>query len=138
MQKILTMLLVTGLLLLFAGCLLVPTQDLPETVDPVQLADSESQFLGVRGLQLHYKKAGSGDPVFLLLHGFAASVYTWREVMTPLAAQGSVLAYGRPAFGLTERPLEWQGWNPYSSSAQVDIALGLLDQSNVGKAILCM
>ena len=108
MQKILTMLLVTGVLLLFAGCLRVPAQDLPETVDPVQLADSESQFLEVRGLQLHYKKDGGGDPVFLLLHGFSASVYTWQEVMTLLAAQGSVLAYDRPAFGPMERPLEWQ------------------------------
>ena len=135
MRKIFGVLLV-GVLLLFAGCLLVPAQNLRVSLPPTELADSDSQFLDIRGLQLHYKKQGDGDPFFLLLHGFGASVYSWREVMKPLAAHGSVLAYDRPAFGLTERPLEWQEWNPYSGSAQVDIALELLDLSGAEKAIL--
>ncbi len=136
MRKIFGLLMVVGVLVLFTGCLLVPSQNLPATLPPTKLADSDSQFVDVRGLQLHYKKKGNGKPFFLLLHGFGASVYSWRELMDPLSAEGSVIAYDRPAFGLTERPLEWREWNPYSSSAQVDIALELLDLSGAEKAIL--
>ena len=136
MRKMLGMLTVTGVLLLFAGCLLITAKNQPLTVPPEELADSDSRFLNFKGIKLHYKERSNGNPFFLLFHGFGASVYTWREVMKPLAVQGSVLAYDRPAFGLTERPLEWQEWNPYSSSAQVDIALELLDRSGAEKAIL--
>ena len=136
MRNILGVLLLVGALLLFTGCLLVPEKNLPATLPPTELADSDSQFLEVRDLQLHYKKQGEGEPFFLLLHGFGASVYSWREMMVPLSAKGSVIAYDRPAFGLTERPLEWQEWNPYSSSAQVDIALELLNVYGAKKAIL--
>ncbi len=136
MKKTLGILLLASIVLLFAGCLLIPAHNTSETLPPAQLADPDSRFLRLRGLQLHYKAQGEGEPFFLLLHGFGASVYSWRDVMEPLAAQGSVLAYDRPAFGLTERPLDWTNWNPYSSSAQVDIALELMDKSEVDKAIL--
>jgi pimeloyl-ACP methyl ester carboxylesterase len=51
---------------------------------------------------------------------------------------GTVVAYDRPAFGLTERPMpgEWEGQNPYSLEAQVDQAVGLMDVLEVDKAIL--
>ena len=134
-RKILILLTVMCLLS-FAGCLLVPSPELPTTVPPMELADSNSQFADVMGLQLHYKKRGNGKPIFLLLHGFGASLYTWQDIMTPLASSGTAIAYDRPAFGLTERPLDWREWNPYSSSAQVDIALSLLDKYAINKAII--
>ena len=134
-RKILILLTVMCLLS-FAGCLLVPSPELPATVPPMELADSNSQFADVMGLQLHYKKRGNGKPIFLLLHGFGASLYTWQDIMTPLASSGTAIAYDRPAFGLTERPLDWREWNPYSSSAQVDIALSLLDKYAINKAII--
>jgi len=34
--------------------------------------------------------------------------------MEPLSRHGMVIAFDRPAFGLTERPLTWEGQNPYS------------------------
>jgi pimeloyl-ACP methyl ester carboxylesterase len=71
-----------------------------------------------------------------LLHGFGASVYSWREVMPGLAQIGTVIAFDRPGFGLTERPLQWQGRNPYSPEAQVELVIGLLDYFGVQKAIL--
>ena len=70
-----------------------------------------------------------------LLHGFAASTFSWREVLPSLAQWGRTVAFDRPAFGLTERPLPetWQGnWttqNPYTLDAQVDLTLGVTDQS---------
>ena len=69
------------------------------------MADPDSRFIELNGLNVHYKQAGSGEPLIVLLHGFSASTFSWREVMQPLAAFGTVVAYDRPGFGLTERPL---------------------------------
>jgi len=127
-----------GLLLvgLIVGPLLIPIPPLEGTQPPQALADPDSQFIPINGLQVHVKTQGQGEPVFVLLHGFGASVYSWRAVMPGLAQAGTVIAFDRPAFGLTERPLRWQGRNPYSPEAQVELVIGLMDHFGVEKAIL--
>lgn len=127
---------VVVVLALVVGPFLVPVPALQDTVPPQELVDADSQCITVDGMAFHYKRAGSGEPVFLLLHGFGASTFTWREVMAAFAARGTVVAYDRPAFGLTERPLHWQGENPYSSMAQVSQAIHLLDALHMQRAIL--
>jgi pimeloyl-ACP methyl ester carboxylesterase len=99
------------------------------------LADPDSRFGDLAGVHVHYKEAGAGAPAFVLLHGFGASVFTWRNVMTSFAELGRTVAYDRPAFGLTERPLKWSGENPYGDAAQVDIALALLDSLEIDRAV---
>src|SRR4030042_6839219 len=79
---------------------------------------------------------GEGEPLFVLLHGFAASLYSWQAVMEPVSQSGSAIAYDRTGFGLTERPLDWQGQNPYGPQAQIDLLLGLLDHFDLQEAIL--
>jgi pimeloyl-ACP methyl ester carboxylesterase len=117
---------------------LIPVPPLNDTLPPEQLADPDSRFVQVSGLQVHYKAAGQGQPVLILLHGFGASVFSWREVMDSLAEFGRVVAFDRPAFGLTERPLpgDWQGDNPYSTEAAVQLTIGLMDELGVEQAIL--
>ncbi|MFN2165860.1 MAG: alpha/beta fold hydrolase, partial [Anaerolineae bacterium] len=136
--RILLIILAVLLVVLLVGPFLVSVPPLEDTVPPQQLADPDSRFVEVNGIQVHYKTAGEGEPVLVLLHGFAASVFSWREVMAPLAEEGTVIAFDRPAFGLTERPMpgEWQGENPYSPEAQADLTVGLLDALGVDKAIL--
>jgi len=92
----------------------------------------------VNGVELHYKTLGSGDPALILLHGFAASTFSWREVMAPLAELGTVVAYDRPSSGLTERPLpgDWTGESPYSPDAQVAQLIGLMDALGISQAVL--
>ena len=123
------------LALLLVGPFLVPVPPLTDTVDPVTLADPDSRFVDVAGVHVHYKEAGTGAPAFVLLHGFGASVFTWRNVMTSFAQLGCTVAYDRPAFGLTERPLKWSGENPYGDAAQIDIALALLDSLEIDRAV---
>jgi pimeloyl-ACP methyl ester carboxylesterase len=101
-----------------------------------ELADPDSQFIEINGLAVHIKTMGQGEPVFVLLHGFGSSLYTWNQVMEPLSQFGTVIAFDRPAFGLTERPLKWKGQNPYGPEAQVELVIGLLDHYGVDKAIL--
>jgi pimeloyl-ACP methyl ester carboxylesterase len=56
--------------------------------------------------------------------------------MEPLGQMGTVIAYDRPAFGLTERPLSWTGINPYGPEANVDLLLGLMDHFQIRQVIL--
>lgn len=124
------------LLVIFIGPFIVPVPPLEGTRPPQELADSDSQFIEINGLNIHAKVKGQGEPVFVLLHGFGASLYSWRGVMEPLSQAGTVIAFDRPAFGLTERPLSWKGQNPYSPEAQVDLVTGLMDHLGVQQAIL--
>ena len=124
------------LLLLLVGPFLVPVPPLQGTLPPQALADADSQFIQINGLELHVKTLGQGEPVFVLLHGFGASLYSWQPVMEPFSQHGTLIAFDRPAFGLTERPLSWEGQNPYSPEAQVALVVGLLDHFAVEQAIL--
>lgn len=134
--RILAIVLAFLLVLLLAGPFLIPVSPLEGTKPVAEMADPDSRFVELDGITVHYKIMGDGEPVFVLLHGFGASLYSWHAVMEPLSRYGTVIAYDRVAFGLTERPIEWDGQNPYSSQASVDLLLDLLDHFNIQKAIL--
>ncbi len=130
------LMLAGGLAAALAGPLLIPVPPLKGTRPPAALADEDSQFIELDGLDIHAKKFGQGEPVFVLLHGFAASLYSWNAVFEPFSQLGSVIAYDRPGFGLSARPLAWRGRNPYSVEAQVGLVTSLLDHFEVSQAIL--
>lgn len=131
-------LIAVGVVLAIAliGPFLIPIPALENTQPAAALADADSQFVAINGLTVHYKTVGSGEPAVILLHGFGASAFSWREVMQPLSAYGQVVAYDRPAFGLTERPLSWEGVNPYSEQGNLDLLSGLMDALDIQQAIL--
>ncbi len=134
----LTLLAILGLLILAVLIVpfLIPVPPLEDTQPPQALADPDSRFVTVDGVDIHYKQAGSGEPALVLLHGFPSSAFTWREVLAPLSEDHTVVAYDRPGFGLTERPLSWSGQNPYSPEAQPELLIGMLDQLGIDRAIL--
>lgn len=140
MKRAVRFLVVVVVILAVVACLvpfLIPIPAL-DTVPPARLAYEESRFVEVDGIEVHYTAAGEGQPVFILLHGFLASTFSWREVVDPLAGDGTVVAYDRPGFGLTERPLpgEWQGDNPYATASQPELLVGLMDELGIERAIL--
>jgi pimeloyl-ACP methyl ester carboxylesterase len=124
------------LVLVLVGPFLIPVPPLENTVPVEILAEADSRFLDVNGVNVHYKIYGQGEPVFILLHGFGASLFSWREVTAPLAEYGTIVAYDRPAFGLTERPWVWEGETPYSQESQVELVVGLMDALRMERAIL--
>lgn len=125
--RILGYVLLGLVVILLVGPLLIPIPP-PEGVVPVEeLADPDSLYVEESGINFHYKVQGRGDPTLVLLHGFGASLYSWREVVPPLAQNHTVYAYDRVAFGLTERPTEWEEESPYSRSASVGHLGALLD-----------
>jgi pimeloyl-ACP methyl ester carboxylesterase len=134
--KITFIVIASLLLLILVGPFLVPVPPLDNTQPAQALADQDSQFIEINDIEVHYKQQGEGKPVFILLHGFGASTFSWREVMTPFSDYGTVIAYDRPAFGLTERPLDWGRVNPYSEKGNINLLLGLLDEFEIDEAIL--
>jgi pimeloyl-ACP methyl ester carboxylesterase len=124
------------LLALLLGPLLVPVPPLEDTVPPQTLADPDSQFVEVDGLQVHLQERGAGEPNLLLLHGFAASTFTWREVIDELGQIGRTVAYDRPAFGLTERPPVTSERNPYTPAYQTAQVPALMNELGMERAIL--
>jgi pimeloyl-ACP methyl ester carboxylesterase len=137
LRNLLIVLAVAAALLVF-GPFLVPVPPLTGLVLPQALAEPDSEFVEVNGLSVHVKRLGQGEPVLVLLHGFTASTFTWREVMGPLAEHGTVIAFDRPGFGLTERALpgEWAGQSPYTPEAATDLVIGMLDHYGVERATL--
>ncbi|XP_038988300.1 uncharacterized protein LOC103706004 isoform X2 [Phoenix dactylifera] len=142
--------------------------DQEDLVDPEKLADPDSFFCEFNGVQVHHKicdheaeeevkeqsfqvtgsgVAGFGLPM-ILLHGFGASVFSWDRVMKPLArlTGSKVLAFDRPAFGLTSRASvlgqqavggdDARPLNPYSMAFSVLATLSFMDLLGAGKAIL--
>ncbi len=134
--KITLIVLGAFLVLLLVGPFLVPIPKLENVHSPQSLAEQDSQFIEINNLTVHYKQMGTGEPTFILLHGFGASTFSWREVMAPLSEYGLVIVYDRPAFGLTARPLTWQSENPYTQESNINLLLTLLDTKGIDEAIL--
>jgi pimeloyl-ACP methyl ester carboxylesterase len=75
------------------------------------------------GLSVFYREAGPRDaPVLLLLHGFPASSFQYRELIPRLADQYRVIAPDIPGFGFTEVPLKRGYQYTFDTLAQTMLA----------------
>lgn len=63
-----------------------------------------AQYLDARGLRLRAAVGGTGDPVIVLLHGYAESALAWRAVASGLVADFRVAALDLPGHGLSSKP----------------------------------
>jgi pimeloyl-ACP methyl ester carboxylesterase len=93
-----------------------------------------SRFAGVGGVRLHYQEAGdANDPAVVLVHGFLASNFVWRDVLVPLSEQGfRVVAPDLVGFGFSDKPADGE----YTIEAQARAVVGLLDELKIGRATL--
>ncbi|CAI9091881.1 OLC1v1026986C3 [Oldenlandia corymbosa var. corymbosa] len=136
--------------------------------DPTALADPDSCFCEFEGVLIHHKLCDSESltldddedlpedvdnaisdyrvglclPI-ILMHGFGASLFSWNRVMKPLArlmGNSKVLAFDRPAFGLTSRVdprnQNHKPLNPYSTLFSVLSSMFFMDSLAADKAIL--
>lgn len=90
-----------------------PSLNSASTVEANTLAHMDSQFVDIDGLQVHFKQytasgaQPTGVPV-ILLHGFGGSLFNFSRCAHALVASeevSTVIAFDRPGFGLTSRPL---------------------------------
>ena len=126
-----------ALLLGLAAFLIVPMVipfDSSGTKTNIQAAGANAEFTLINGINVHIETehfSGSSAnkvPLFILMHGFGASTFSWRYAMDSISKQGEVLAYDRPAFGFTERPTSWTGTNPYGFEGNFELLDGLISK----------
>ncbi|HEX9918370.1 MAG TPA: alpha/beta hydrolase [Pyrinomonadaceae bacterium] len=93
-----------------------------------------SRFIEIEGVRVHYQEAGERDaPAMLLIHGFCASNFVWKDALVPLAEAGfRVVAPDLVGFGFSGKPVGGE----YTFEAQARIIVGLLDALGIGRATL--
>ncbi|WP_462382362.1 alpha/beta fold hydrolase [Pseudomonas sp. Marseille-QA0892] len=97
----------------------------PCTADPDHSA-VHHRYEQVGAVNVFYREAGErGRPGVLLLHGFAASSYMYRDVIRALADRYHVVAPDLPAFGFTESPA--RGDYDYSFEQLAKTMIGFVD-----------
>lgn len=95
-------------------------------------AGLDDRLVLVDGQQVYVEQAGSGEPV-VMLHGFGASSYSWREVLPELAEQYRIVAPDLSGFGWTDRP---DALESYTREGQVELILGVMDALGIDSAHL--
>lgn len=140
-RRIMTWMLAAGVLA-FLVIPMIITFESSGTQTYREAAGPSAEFISVGGLDVHIETAKySGDcactpPLFVLLHGFGASTFSWREVIEPLSAQGDVLAYDRPGFGFTERPTSWGDVNPYSTAGNLALLERVIERFGQNREVV--
>jgi pimeloyl-ACP methyl ester carboxylesterase len=66
---------------------------------------TQSHYVEVNGIRMHYLQAGSGEPV-VLLHGFAETSHMWRPLIKELAKNHTVIAPDLRGYGSSAAPAE--------------------------------
>lgn len=115
------------------------------TKDYREAAPARGEFVEVAGTDVYLEQtpmvcAAGGDcpsdTLIILLHGFGASSFSFRDIRQQLAAFGDVLSYDRPGFGFTERPTSWSGENPYGKKGNLAILQALIERFGQSKKIV--
>ena len=109
------------------------------------VAGEGATFASAQGLDVYYERTAfvcqegqdcTNPPLIILMHGFGANTFSFREIIEPLSRLGEVIAYDRPGFGLTERPTSWDGENPYGSIGQDLILDELIEQFGSDRKVI--
>jgi pimeloyl-ACP methyl ester carboxylesterase len=90
-----------------------------------------SRFADIDGVRVHYQEKGSGAPL-VLIHGYTASTFAWKDVFEPLAERFRVIAVDLKGFGFSAKPD-----GDYTRRAQGELVVRLLDHLKIDRAILC-
>jgi pimeloyl-ACP methyl ester carboxylesterase len=108
--------------------------DIPLDILAKKYANSESKFISIDGMSVHYRDEGNASdsiPI-VLLHGTGASLHTWEDWVNELKAEHRVIRLDLPAYGLT-------GPNPtgdYSQEFYATFVNDFLTKIGVSKCII--
>lgn len=100
-----------------------------------QLAGPDDRFIEADGMQLRYQTWGqpvAGQPAIVLIHGFANSVQTWRDLGPALADDYYVVALDMPGFGLSDKPDD----RDYSNTSQAATVIRFIDALGLPSVVI--
>lgn len=108
--------------------------DLPVAELKARWGQPPSQFVEVEGLQVHVRDEGprSDSLPIVLVHGTAASLYTWDGWAAELRKERRVIRFDLPGFGLTGP----NAANDYSIAVYVRFVAALMDQLGVQRFVI--
>ena len=92
----------------------------------------KEDFLTYQGRRVHVEEHGCGPPL-LLLHGFAASTFSFHPLIPHLAGDFRVVALDYHGFGYTERPTARED---FDIAAQLDLIRHVMDAKRMGSAVV--
>lgn len=117
-----------ALVLLIGACRAAPIPDAARYPAGTGL---QAKYVVVDGTRLRYVEEGTG-PAVLFLHGLGASIYAWRDVITPVAGAGfHAVAFDNRGFGGSDMPAS--GYRP---SDYARLTLDLIDSLHLSNVVL--
>lgn len=90
---------------------------------------------GTRLRMIDTGRAGAAPVVFI--HGFGASLYSWRKTLPPVLAAGyRVIAFDNRGFGFSDKPSSRSSDGLYTNAAYAHLVVALLDSLKLPSAVL--
>ena len=99
--------------------------------EPETLPKTGESFYEHDGMKIHFKDAGKGRP-FILIHGFGASMDTWRYLEGALKSEYRLVFLDLKGHGYSDRSRDGR----YSLENQAEIVLGLMEHLRLSEAVL--
>jgi len=91
----------------------------------------EFDFAQIGNVKLHYAKAGNGEKLVLLLHGFPEFWYSWRHQLVDLSDHYTVVAPDMRGYNLSDKP---EDVSDYEIDTLIDDVIGLINHFGHEKA----
>lgn len=88
-------------------------------------------YAQIGGVRLHYAKAGAGDKLVVLLHGFPEFWRSWRQQLIALSHEYTVVAPDMRGYNLSDKP---PAVEDYKTEKLVDDIVGLIRHLGFEKA----
>jgi pimeloyl-ACP methyl ester carboxylesterase len=97
-----------------------------------QTNDPKRTFVYSDQIRISYEVHGKGNSPLVFLHGFGASVETWRDVQSRLAHGNKLYLLDLKGFGLSSKPDDGK----YSLQDQADVVLAFIKSQNLHNVTL--
>ncbi len=123
------------LLVVYMGLITFAYWPYGEGIPVAELADEDDQFVTVDGISLRYQAWGTpqqDQPTIVLLHGFANSLYTFRQLGPLLGEDYYVVAVDLPGFGLSDKPDD----HDYSNASQASVVEAFIKQLKLEQVVI--
>lgn len=100
---------------------------------PINLENITFDYAQIGGVKLHYAKAGAGEKLVILLHGFPECWYSWRHQLVALSDEYTVVAPDMRGYNLSDKP---KNVGDYAIDKLVDDAVNLIHYFGREKAAI--